>query len=473
VRELEGLTREELIDIIQKLQKQLMEQNKRIAELERKLNKDSHNSSKPPSSDGFKRVEKTKSEREKTERTTGGQKGHKGHTLQFSKTPDHVIVHELKECASCGKSLDTVEVEEYDRRQVLDVPPIKIEVTEYRAEIKTCPCCHKKQQAPFLDEVKEPIRYGKRLEALMMYWHHYQLIPYDRVVEMLEDLCDHSMSEGTIANMTRRLSKKLENTEEQIKQRILQSYAVNMDETGMEQNKQLEWLHVYSTDQYTYYSVHEKRGSEAMNEIDFLPEFQGTAVHDAWRSYFLYTDCTHALCNAHLLRELTFLFEHEKQEWAGELRSLFREMKVQVDQKRNLGLGLGEAKITDLENRFDEIVQRGCELNPPATKEVKKKGRTKQSPARNLLDRLIRYRSSILLFLRDPQIPFDNNQAERDVRMMKVKQKISGTFRSPEGAKAFCRIRGFISTVKKQGMRVLESIQQALRNEFVLPIPED
>jgi transposase len=451
----------------------IKEQSERITALERKLNKDSHNSGKPPSSDGFKRVQRTKSERTKTGRTSGGQKGHQGNTLLFSETPNHIVTHELKECSNCKETLESVVAEEYDRRQVWDLPPIQMEVTEYRTEIKTCPGCHQKQQASFPNDVTEPIRYGKRLEALVMYWHHYQLIPFDRVVEMLEDLCGHSISEGTVANMTRRLSNKLENAEEQIKEQILQSDAVHMDETGMEQNKQLKWLHVYSTDQYTYYAVHEKRGSEAMEEIHFLPEFRGTAVHDAWRSYFLYEECTHALCHAHLLRELTFLFEQEKQEWAGELRNLFREMKAQVDRKRDQGLKLEKVEITALENRFDEIVQRGCELNPPAVKKGKKRGRTKQSPTRNLLDRLIQYRSSILLFLREPRIPFDNNQAERDIRMMKVKQKISGTFRSQEGAKAFCRIRGFISTVKKKGMCVLDSIQQALGNQFVLPIHEE
>jgi transposase len=469
MRELETLTQEELINIIYIQDAIIKELSERIKKLEGQVNKDSHNSSKPPSSDGFKKVLKTKSERGKTERTTGGQQGHKGYTLPFSENPDHVVVQELKECQSCEGSLETVQAEEYDRRQIWDLPPIKIEVTEYRAEVKTCPCCHQKQRAAFPNDITDPIRYGKRLEALMMYWHHYQLIPFDRAVEMLEDLCNHSISEGTVANMTRRLFKRLESTEEQIKRQVLQSYAVNMDETGIEKNKHLDWLHMYSTDQYTYYALHEKRGNEAMNEIDFLPEFRGTAVHDAWRSYFKYTECSHALCNAHLLRELTFLFEQEKQEWAGELHSLLREMKNQVDQKRILSLELEEEEITKLETRFDEIVHRGCELNPPAVKKEKKRGRTKQSTSRNLLDRLIHHRSSILLFLRDPQVPFGNNQAERDVRMTKVKQKISGTFRSEEGAKAFFRIRGFISTIKKQKMRVLESIQLALHDEFVLP----
>jgi transposase len=477
MKELEKCTQEELIEIIQmqaQVIKKLQEQNaayqKRITELERILKKDSHNSSKPPSSDGFQKPKKTKSERTKTGRPSGGQKGHKGHTLAFTETPDQVILHSCTTCQDCGNALDSLPSEGYNRRQVWEIPPIQLQVTEHRTEIKSCPCCHQKQQAPFPDDVASPIPYGKHFQALVMYWNQYQLIPFDRTIEMIRDLFGHSMSEGTIANMTKRLVRGLESTEQHIKEQVLQAPVIHVDETGMQVNGQREWLHVYSTDSHTYYSVHEKRGGKAMDEIDILPAFKGTAVHDAWQSYFRYDDCSHALCNAHLLRELTFLFEQEQQEWAKELHSLLLSMKQKVDSRRVWGIGLDREEIASLERSFDGIIRKGCEQNPPAVKSGKKRGRTKQSPARNLLNRLLSHRPSVLSFLLDPQVPFDNNQAERDVRMTKVKQKISGTFRSSEGAKAFCRIRGFISTLKKQGKGVLESIQKTLLGEPVLQI---
>jgi transposase len=469
MKEFESLSREQLIKVILMQQKRIKELETMVTELLQKLNKNSRNSSKPPSSDGFKKPNKTKSERTKSQRSTGGQIGHQGHTLSFSNQPDHTVNHELSTCPDCGMSLEEETVLGYTRRQAYDMPQVSIEVTEHRAQQKYCPKCERMKQATFPESVPYPIQYGVRLQALVMYWHHYQLIPYERTVEMLRDLTGHPFSEGTIANMSKRLYALLEPTERAIKEQILASACVNMDETGLAVNGKLKWLHVYSTDQLTYYAEHEKRGTKAMEDIGILPVYQGVAVHDAWRSYFQFDDCEHALCGAHLLREFTFLFEQEEQEWAKDLHDLLIQMKNMTDERHGQELDLTPSELVSFEQAYDEAVRKGNSQNPPVIQRESGRGRIKQTPSRNLLDRLILHRSSILAFLYDRNVPFDNNQAERDVRMTKVKQKISGTFRSHQGAKMFCRIRGFISTAKKQGKELLNSIERAFSGESILP----
>lgn len=469
MKALDALSREDLLQIIERQAERIARLETRITELERQVNKNSQNSHRPPSSDGLTKVRRTKSERSSTTRSTGGQPGHPGHHLSFSLHPDVQEVHPLTNCPSCGDSLASLPIVGYQKRQVWDLPPLSLQVTEHQAEQKICPCCQKKVTATFPSHVTHSVQYGTRIQALLVYLHHAQLLPYARTVELFRDVFHHSISEGTIANVVRRAYEALAPLEQIIKETVLVSPVLHVDETGMDVWPKRQWVHVYSTKKETYYAIHPRRGKEAINDIGLLPMYKGTAIHDAWQAYFPYTNCSHALCNAHILRELTFLHEHEQQDWAKSVHDLLIEMKRTKEGYESLGISPSEQEIASLETRFDDLIVEGCEKNPvqfsPET--LKRKGSKKQSLSRNLLDRLQLHRDKVLRFLRETAIPFDNNQAERDLRMMRVKEKISGLFRSEEGAKAFCRTRTFVSTVRKQGLGILASLQKALEGSFV------
>jgi transposase len=285
------------------------------------------------------------------------------------------------------------------------------------------------------------------------------------------DLFNQPISRATIIEAERQLYQKLEPIEESIVQQLLGSPAVHFDESGLQVNGKGQWLHVASTETLTHYTVHPKRGMEGMDAGGVLPDFNGTAIHDAWKPYFKYTACDHALCHAHHLRELTGIYEQEqgKQLWAKDMIDLLLEMKETVETEGILDI----TTVFSFEQRYDDIIERGLEedkrLNPPVLSPKGKRGRKKQSPAKNLLDRLQTYRTEALGFIRNPYIPFDNNQAERDVRMIKVQQKVSGTFRDSEGAGRFGRIRGFVSTMKKQSHSVMEALHSVFTGDPVFP----
>jgi transposase len=467
----EQLSKKELIEIIEQQALLIQQLTARVEEVEKKLGKNSRNSHRPPSSDGFKKVRRTKSERSSTTKKTGGQPGHKGYHLPFSSQPDFQEVHALSDCSSCGCSLEQTPVDSYQKRQVWDLPPLSLRITEHQAEQKICPCCQQPQTASFPAHVEQRIQYGSGVQAFLVYLHQTQLIPYARTVEVMRDLFGHTISEGTLSNMIRRAAEKLDPLVEDIRKTILSSPVIHADETGMDVLPKRQWVHVYSTAEETYYAIHPKRGRAAIDDIGFLSAFTGTAVHDAWQAYFPYVNCTHALCNAHILRELTYLHEQEKQEWAGLLHQLLLEMKKQKELYQKAGLMPPPKVLAQLTARYDARVAEGCEKNPVVYSEetLKKKGSKKQSPARNMLDRLLLHREKILLFLKEPNVPFDNNQAERDLRMMRVKEKISGLFRSEAGAQAFCLTRSFISTIRKKKGNVLDSLVQAIEGRFVFP----
>jgi transposase len=250
---------------------------------------------------------------------------------------------------------------------------------------------------------------------------------------------------------------------EQVKTYLVETETpVHFDETGARVNGTLEWLHSASTDQATYYAIHSKRGSDAMDAIDILPQRQGWSIHDAWQPYFKYPEAKHGLCNAHLVRELVFLIEHHAQAWAKDFLSLLTNMKEKVDTAKSLGQSsLSVLQVTMFEQVYDRIVERGERANPPPVRQPNQRGRLKQSPARNLLDRLINHKPEVMAFVYDFAVPFDNNLAERDIRMVKVQQKVSGGFRSGDGANTFCQVRSYISTARKNGQRVLDVLTQA------------
>lgn len=444
----------------------IIEWNERVHTLESQINKNSQNSSKPPSLDGFKKL-KPKSLRPKTGKLQGGQKGHQGKTLYQVEEPDDMETHKVCHCHQCGKSLEDVPTR-YEKRQVFDIPPMVIRITEHRGEVKSCPFCETENRAPFPDGIKAPVQYGPHLKALGVYLHDYQLLPYARTRELLEDLLNQPVSQATLVKAECEVYQKLESVEEGIVNHLLSSPVVHFDETGLEVNGKKQWIHVASSTSLTHYTVHKKRGKEGMDAGGVLPNFDGVAVHDAWKSYFKY-GCEHALCHAHHLREWTGIYEQEGQQWAKEMIDLLLEMKKTVDDQRILEAGT----LLSFVQRYDHLIEQGLSederSHPPEFPTKPKRGRKKQSPAKNMLDRLQEYRSAALGFIRYPYIPFDNNQAERDVRMVKVQQKISGTFRDSKGAERFCRVRGYISTMKKQSHAVLEALHSVITGEPILP----
>ncbi len=436
----------------------LQEENR---ELRARLNKNSSNSSKPPSSEEFV---KTKSPRKKSGKKSGGQKGHEGHTYKMSSTPDRVIIHRAQVCMCCGYSLEGQEAESDERRQVHDIPPPKPEVTEHICETLACKLCGTVNKASFPENVTQPFQYGENLIATIVYLNQYQFIPYKRIVEHFEVLYGIKISEATVYNAITVMNEKLAPAEEAIIAALLASEVLNLDETGLRIEAKRQWLHVASNDKYTHYKWHPKRGSEATDAIGILPQFDGLAVHDYWKPYYKYC-FEHSLCNAHNIRELTAITELTGQQWPQDMIDLLLEIKNTVD-----GLN-GELSTKDkkaYEKRYQDILEIGFRANPPPVS-VKKRGRPKQGKARNMLNRLLNHQGEVLAFMEGSPEIFDNNQAERDLRMMKVKQKISGVFRSAKGADMFCRIRGYISTSRKHSVSAFAALKSALQGKPFIP----
>ncbi len=442
--------------------------SERISELEGRLAKDSHNSHLPPSSDRFHR--QPKSLRKKSGKQPGGQSGHAGNTLKLSEIPDLVIVHPVDACQHCQHDLHEVASLVVERRQVIDLPPKRVLVIEHQAQQKCCPVCQQISAAVFPQDVRAPVQYGAALGAVGVYLVQQQLLPYERACEVIEDLLGPAMSVGTLQGLVERCAKQLEPVEQQIKAALRQAAVLHQDETGLYVAGQRHWMHVSSTEQLTHYAVHAKRGKAALDAIGILEGFAGVSVHDGWRSYWQYAG-QHALCNVHHLRELTFLEEEHQQDWAGRLKTLLLDIKAAVEQARAQGHScLPAQEVADWKAQYAALLAQGYRTNPPdPPPEAGKRGRRKQSAARNLLDRLSTYQEAVLRFLDNFAVPFDNSLAERDIRMVKVQQKVSGCFRSPAGALAFCRIRGYLSTLRKQGSAVLTALEQALVGHPILP----
>ena len=469
--QLEQLNKRELIDIVLLLQDHIERLEARVQRLEDQVAKHSGNSSKPPSSDGLRKP-KTRSLRKSEGRKPGGQPGHKGHTLKMKFEPDHVTVHELSCCPHCSTDLSAVVASEHRRRQVFDVPPVQIEVTEHQAEIKACPNCQRSVEASFPTDVTQPVQYGPRLKAQASYLNTYQLIPVARTCELLRDFYGQSPSWDFVKQANRAVESGIAPCLAEIERQITVAKVAHCDESGLRVEGQLHWIHSISTEWLTFYNLHRKRGREAMVEIGILPQLTAWVMHDHWASYLAFEACNHAFCNAHHLRELQFITDQYEQSWAADMAALLCDIKQEVDESEETAHSLSPDRLAHFDAEYDAILQRGFEANPaPEPLAVKQRGRKKQSPPKNLLDRLQKHKDGTLAFMYDFNIPFDNNLAERDIRMVKLKQKISSSFRTLDGANTFCAIRSYISTVRKQGGNVIAALHDSLTGQPYIPLP--
>ena len=461
---LSDLSSEQKDALILHLFDQIAQLTDRIKELESQRSKNSRNSSKPPSSDDYGKP-KPKNTRGKSGKRTGGQPGHKGHTLKQVDEPDQIIEHTVDQCDKCGLDLSSTPVSEVERRQVFDIPPPPtIQVCEHRAHIKTCPCCDTRNKASFPTQVTQPAQYGNRIQAIATYLNQYQLLPYKRLQEYFQDVHGLHLSQGTLRNILKRAYPYLEQFADSAKAGVSSSEVVHFDKTGMRVVESLHWFHVASTDTITCYFIHPRRGTPAMKDIGILDDFDGYAVHDHYPSYYQF-DLYNVACNAHQLRELIHAYEEHQQQWAQKMISCLLEAKADIGLALEQGqMQLSDERVRYYDARYSRILREGCqELPVLASSRKGKRGRKAQHKVKNLHDRLVKHKHETIAFINDLTVPLDNNQGERDIRMAKTRQKISGCFRSLTGAETFCRIRGYISNARKQQRKIFEVLCDAFK----------
>jgi transposase len=454
---------ETLLAIIETQRKEIAGLLARVSELERRLGLNSSNSSKPPSSDGLSRPPRTGSLREKTGKKSGGQKGHKGQTLAQTANPDRVVDHYPETCPHCGGVPDKTVSLGHRPRQVFDVPePQPLQVTEHRAHTCGCPDCGAQTQAAFPADVTAPVQYGPRIAALAVYLRDYHFIPEDRLAELLKDVCGIEISTATIAAMEHRKAEELAPVAEAIAQKVKEAPVKHMDETGYRVGGLTQWLHVAATMLLTFYHTSARRGA-------LLADVIGIIVHDHWKPYFTMPGVLHALCNAHHLRELKALMEIEKEAWAFAMYRFLRQACHAVNLAKRKDTAINPHFAAWLAARYGRIVAQGLafhEAQPPPARPngdngKKPRGRKRRRTGHNLLLRLRCRKDDVLRFLTDPSVPFTNNQAESDLRMMKVRQKISGCFRTAAGAEDFAALRTVLSTARKQGWNLIQTLQES------------
>ena len=432
-------------------------QNARIAELERQLGLNSGNSGKPPSSDGLKkRPARVSSLRERSGNKTGGQQGHPGKTLSRVETPDTIVDHVPETCSGCGAPLTGAMATGHTARQVFDLPkPQPLIVTEHRAFACLCGHCGTETRAAFPEDVTAPVQYGARLAAVVVYLLHYQLLPEKRLAALMADLFGVHLVTATIAGMSRNCAARFQGFAAAVRDRVAAAPVKHMDETGFRIGGKTQWLHVASTIWLTFYRTSPKRGSLLENVL-------GIVVHDHWKPYYTLKGVLHALCNAHHLRELQALVEIEKEDWARKMQRLMRRACHATNLARQQGVTLSPGFIALIERCYDAILTEGFafhEAQPALISTARKRrGRVPRWTGHNLLLRLHGRKLDVLRFLSDPTVPFTNNLAERDGRMMKLRQKISGGFRSADGAEDFATIRSLLSTARKQGWDILQAL---------------
>lgn len=424
--------------------------------LSHRMGLNSRNSSKPPSSD----INRPKNTRKKSNKKPGGQKGHPGSTLRQIETPDEVeLICIDRRTLPKGRYRDMG----VEKRQVFDIEIVR-HVIEYQAQILE-DTQGKRFVAPFPAGVNKAVQYGNTLKAHAVYLSQYQLLPYQRIQEYFGEQLHIPLSQGSLFNFNKEAFAHLADFSAIVKAKLAGAERVHVDETGINIEGKRHWLHCASNDCWTDFFAHEKRGCQAMDGRGILPRFTGVLCHDHWKPYYRYTGCSHALCNAHHVRELSCAHEQDEQAWAGKMKTLLEQMNHAVHDG---GGSLGKDKARRYRLRYRTLLKQAqIECPAPAQRQHQgKRGRVKRSKSRNLLERLIHYEDDVLRFMDNPIVPFTNNQGESDIRMTKVQQKISGCFRSMEGAEIFCRIRGYLSTCRKQGVRSSRAMEMLFEGKL-------
>ncbi len=447
---------------------------RQVEELSRRARLDSTNSSKPPSSDGLRRRPRPSSPERKCRkekgRRPGKQKGAPGFRLAPAAVPDKVEDLLPAHCGKCLVSLAGAAPAEgrSESRQVWDLPPPSGLVrTEYRAITLVCPDCGEQTKAEFPQWAKAPVSYGPRLHAMVSYLGVGQLLPFKRMAQALHDIYGADISEGTLAAMIARGGERVQPAVEEIQRQLRAEPVVHFDETGAHVGGRLAWVHGAATDQLTLLGIDGHRGGSGIAALGVAPELTGIAVHDHWSSYWgdaLPKVSGHALCNAHHIRELTDVCDFYGQRWAERMINLLIEMLAARNQAMDRGqAALDPELVKQFEGRYDNILKEGWKANP------RRPGRAQRSRPGNLLRRLDEHRAEVLRFLHDFRVPFTNNEIERDLRMVKLHEKVSGGWRSDDGARAFLRVRSYLATARKQGQGMLEVLAQVFEGRPWLP----
>lgn len=456
--------------LILMLQEQVKALQDAVKQLQSKLNKNSHNSSKPPSSDGLNKPA-PKSLRVAGKKPTGGQHGHTGSTLRQATQPDKIVVHSVPDqCQACRQELPFAYVNE--TRQVFDLPVLQFEVTEHHAMQAICACGHV-HTAEFPAGVNAAVQYGPRAQAAMVHLNQNHAVSVQRTTALMNDFFGLPVSQATVLKAAMASAGILQPTVDAIGQGAVSAEVLHADETGLRVAKKLYWLHVLATDTLTWMGCHPKRGGEAFESLALLGQFKGVLVHDGWLPYKA-LQCQHALCNAHHLRELTYLLEELDQAWADDMIGLL----THANHLDNLNCADGKSpnynsrkyqtEVRDLRDLYEAILAQ-AQTDNPVVPSTGKRGRPKQSKATNLIGRLCDYRDDVWRFMTQPDVPFTNNLAEQTVRMPKVKQKVSGCFRTLSGAQAYCVIRSYCATMQKQGANIFESLVDAFKGATPQP----
>lgn len=444
--------------------KVILDLQAKVEELESRLNKDSSNSNKPPSSDGLAKPKIEPAFPRKKGKKAGGQPGHKGKTLELSTTPDHINPILPSHC-DCGTALDKSKAAVLQVRQVFDMPIPKLAVTEHQQLGCNCANCGTYNKGEFPAGVTARVQYGVGVRALVVLLNIAFNLPLKKIQSLFSDLYGYAINTSTILKATQNCYEQLQASEQVIKENLLNRIVAHFDETGLRVAGQLHWLHTCCDSLFTYLFVHLKRGKKALLDTpSVLPDFKNWAIHDCWSSYFSFTHCKHGICGAHLLRELTALIQKDTQ-WAVWFKRYLLTIYYQSDQGKGQLSPIQQQKALLL---FDKIWNYADQAEPPPVKTPGKKGRPKATKGRNLLNRLKQHQSEVLAFAFNKEVPFTNNQAERDLRPAKTKQKVAGSFRKLEGAKKYARIYGFISTTRKHQFNIFNELKKAFIGETFL-----
>ena len=409
-----------------------------------------------------------------TARTRPGAKGkgpsYNAESCANTRTREHLRVLGVDACERCGAELTDVACTGHERRTLIDIVFEKV-VRHADAEIKHCPCCHTETRAHFPHEMPGPLQYGPGVKAYVVHLLVAQMLSLKRVAHSMHALIGQLLSEATLLGYVAQLHRALAEWERHAIERLLAAAAMHVDETSLRVDRNNHWIHVYSAGPLTVKRLHPKRGCEAIEAIGIIPRYGGVAVHDCWASYLRYAHCDHALCGAHLLRELTFIVDAHGYAWAKRMKRLLLDACHEVAQRDEKTLS--ESQYKAVQRRYRTILTQGeRELPPVPVRQKGQRGRVAKSDAHNLWERMKKYESAVLLFAKNPDVAFTNNRAERDLRMSKVKQKVSGCFRTRKYAEAYCRISSYLQSMANQGYNPLVAIQIALAGRAVDNLPE-